>query len=335
MSCEELSRLEDETIAKGGELLLENLGREDLPRPVGKVVGLVDQENRLAQVFARQVPQRGRGLEDVVVVRDDRIGAVGELELDLEGADLFAARFLEDDVRIVVRVGVAEPAEEVRAFHLLGIASGETAEVLVADDPVVGAHPFLGADLDGVERPLVHRDERGDRHFLLERLRGQKDDLSSGREPFGERGVERGGRLAGPRRRLGEKVLAVSHGGADGFDHRFLAGSRGRVREGQALGGPGLALSGGLLSAPDAEGPPEPPLDLVLDVLVEGHLRATAPPRFRCRRRRGRRRHGRARGASRDSSRPAAGGGRARRRSPDGRTPSSDRFVDFSSSTSQ
>ena len=174
----------------------------------GKVVRLVDQQDRVAQVLARQVTERGGRLEDVVVVGDDRVGALGELELDLEGADLLAPRLFEDDVRVVVGVGVAQAPEEVRPLHLLRVAPGEAAEVLVADDPVVGAHPVLGADLDRVERALVHGHERRDRHLLLQGLGRQEDDLPAGREALGEGRVESRGRLARARRRLGEQVLA-------------------------------------------------------------------------------------------------------------------------------
>ncbi len=97
-----------------------------------------------------------------------------------------------------MRVGLAQPAEEVGALHLLGVGIGETAEVLVAEDPVVGAHALLRADLDAVEGALVHRDEGRDGHLLLEGLGRQEDHLLAGSETLGERGVKRGGRLAGP-----------------------------------------------------------------------------------------------------------------------------------------
>ena len=157
---------------------------------------LVDQQDRLAQVLAREVAKRGRGLEDVVVVGDDRVGALGELELHLERADLLAAGLFEDGVRVEVRIGLAEPPDQVGPLHLVRISVGETAEVLVADDPVVGAHPVLGSDLERVERPLVHGHERGDRHLLLEGLGRQENDLAAGREPLGEGRMQDRGRLA-------------------------------------------------------------------------------------------------------------------------------------------
>ncbi len=73
---EELSRLEEQAIAQVGEVRLQDLGREDLAGAVGEVVRLVDQEDRLAQILAGQVPQRRGGLEDVVVVGHDRVRAL-------------------------------------------------------------------------------------------------------------------------------------------------------------------------------------------------------------------------------------------------------------------
>ena len=269
---EEIARLQGEAVAQRGEILLEDLRREDLARAVGQVVRLVDQQDRFLQVLARQVPQRGGGLEDVVVVGDDRVGARGDLELHLERADLLAPGLLEHGVGVEVRVAVAQPPEQVRALHLVRVVLGEPAEILVAEDLVVGAHALLGADLDRLERPLVHRDERGDGHLLLQRLGRQEDDLAPGGEALGEGGVERGRGLARARRRLGDEVLAGGHGVADRVDQLLLDGARGGVGEGQPGGGRGLALPRDLHVAPDRERPGQAPLDLVLDLVVEGHV---------------------------------------------------------------
>ena len=144
---------------------------------------LVHEKDDVLQLLADEVPHRDARLEDVVVVGHDRVGALRELELDLEGADLLAARLLEDGVGIVVRVAVAQTTENVRARHLLRVVLGEAAELLVAEDPVVGAHLFLRAHLERRERALVHRHEGGDGHLLLEGLGRQEDDLLAGRKP--------------------------------------------------------------------------------------------------------------------------------------------------------
>ena len=196
----------------------------------------------------------------------------GDLELHLERADLLAPGLLEDGVRVEVGVAVAQPSEQVRALHLFRIILGEPAEVLVAKDLVVGAHAFLGADLDRLERALVHRDERGDGHLLLQRLRREEDDLAPGGEPFRQRRVERGGRLAGAGRCFRDQVLAGGDGVADRVDELFLDGARRRVREGKPLGRSGLALARDLRVAPDRQCPGETALDLVLDVVVERHV---------------------------------------------------------------
>ena len=113
-------------LRRAAQILLEDFRREDLARAVGQVVRLVDQQDRFLQVFARQVPQRGGGLEDVVVVGDDRVGARRDLELHLEGADLLAPGLLEHGVRVEVRVAVAQPPEQVRALHLVRVVLART-----------------------------------------------------------------------------------------------------------------------------------------------------------------------------------------------------------------
>ena len=332
---EQLSRLEDEAIAQIGELRFQDLGGKDLARPVGKVVRLVDQQDRFAKVLARQVTQRGGRLEDVVVVGNDRVGAVRELELDLEGADLLAPRLFEDDVRVEVGVGVAQASEEVRPLHLLGVALGEAAEVLVAEDPVVGAHPVLGADLDGVKRALVHRHEGRDRHLLLQRLGRQEDDLPAGREALGEGGVERRGRLARARRRLGDQVLA-GFARPGGPPRSSFPGRDAGPCAGRGAARPRRPCAAGRPSAPArCRAPGRAAARPRARRLRRRGPAATAPRPSRCRRRPRRPRPGRGPGAARGSSNRGAAVGRARRRSPEGRTPSTERLVDLSSSMSQ
>src|SRR5229473_2307136 len=97
---EEIARLEEQAVQQDPQVLLENLRREDLPRAVRQVVRLVDDEDDLLELLADQMPKRDSGLEDVVVISDNRVRALRKLELNLEGADLFAPRLLEDGTRI-------------------------------------------------------------------------------------------------------------------------------------------------------------------------------------------------------------------------------------------
>ena len=86
----------------------------------GQVVGLVDQKDRVGELVDGQVAQRRRPARRRSCSRPrSRRRAGRELELDLERADLLAARLLEDRVGIGVRMVVAEALEDVGRCHLL------------------------------------------------------------------------------------------------------------------------------------------------------------------------------------------------------------------------
>ena len=205
---EEGAGLKSEAVGERLPILFQDLRGEDLPGAVGQVVRLVHEQDDVLQVLADQMPHRHAGLEDVVVVRHDRVGPLGKLQLHLERTDFLAPRFLEDGIGVQVRVALPQPREDAGPRHLFGIAPGEAAELLVAEDPVVCAHLLFRANLQARERALVHRDERRDRHLLLEGLRSQEDDLLAGGQAFPHRRIENRGCLAGTRRRLGDQVLS-------------------------------------------------------------------------------------------------------------------------------
>jgi hypothetical protein len=277
---EEVTRLQRQAIREGAQVLFEKLGREDLTRAVRQVVRLVHDEDGLSQTLPGQMPQRDARLEDVVVVRHDRVGPLRELELHLEGTDFLAARLLEDGVGVHMRIGLAQPAEDVRPGHLLRVAPRKAAEVLVAEDPVVRAHPLLRAHLERRERPLVHRDERGNSHLLLQRLGRQEDDLPAAPEPLRESRMQGRGSLSRTGRRFGEEVLPLAHRGRDGVDDLPLNRPRRRVREGEAVRRPGLPVTGLRLRPPDPEQPREPTFDCAGGVVVIRHVDRDLFPRL-------------------------------------------------------
>ena len=164
-----------QVMADGLERLLVDLRRVVAAAAVDEVVGLVDDEHAVAVVALLLVGlQADVRIEDVVVVADDDVGLLDELERDLERADLRRLRQLVGDVGVVVRHRRDDAREEAAAVHLLRVALGEGAEILVAEDSVVRAHLFLRPDLERVERPLVHCREGGDGHLLLQRLGRKK-----------------------------------------------------------------------------------------------------------------------------------------------------------------
>ncbi len=229
---------------------------------------LVDDQDRVGPVavVAPRLEPDVR-LEDVVVVADDHVGLLEELEGDLEGADLLVPRHLEDDLGIEVGEVARDPVDQAVALHLLLVLRRERAEVLVADHLRVRAHLLLRADAERAERAVVEHLERGDGDLLLERLRGEVEELLAAGERLAERGIDRGDRLADPGRRGDEQRFLLPDGPLDGFDHVALerahavVGKLERLREG-ALRHPERALGLDLL-----DDPVDRPEQSLLDVL--------------------------------------------------------------------
>ena len=96
------------------------------------------------------------------------------------------------------------------------------------------------------------------------------------RSPLRQGRMQGRGRLPGARRRLGEQVLSLSHGGLDRFHESLLDRPRRVVRKGEPVGGEGLPPPDDLLSPPDPEQAREAALDVPFGFVgvrnVDGHL---------------------------------------------------------------
>ena len=172
----------------------------------------------------------------------------------------------------MVRVAILQAAEDVGARHLLRIVPGEPAELLVAENSVVRAHPLLGADLKRVKRALVHGRERRDCHLLLQRFGRQEDDLAAALESGGQRRMERGGGFAGSGRRLRQENLMTPDRLIDRFDEPFLDFARSGMGKRKSPRGFRLPLARRRLRLPDVQQLLEAPLHLPVELrLVVRH----------------------------------------------------------------
>ena len=240
---EEVARLEKEAVAQGGEVLLGELGREDLPRAVGQVVGLVDQEDRLARARRRSggaapPPARRRSCSRP----RSRRRAAASSSWTSNGQTSSRRASSKTVSGSTCGMILAEALEQVRTSpSSAGSPSrtGRTPRGRGSGRSRTSA-PWRAPGRCGTRR-VVHRDEGRDRHLLLQRLRRQEHDLAAGGEAFGEGGVEGGRGLAGARRRLGDQVLARGDGVADRGDQLLLDRPGRGMGEGQSLGGLGLA----------------------------------------------------------------------------------------------
>ena len=202
-----------------------------------------------------QVAKRGGGLEDVVVVGDDRVGALGELELHLERADLLAAGLFEDGVGVEVRIGRRGAA---RAGWTAPSCPGIRWRNGRSPRGRGSGHwrtsgPWRGPGACGTPARSWPRARRPPS--------SAGGSWTSGKRPAGRTGGPRPEPGAGPRPscrspvgRLGEQVLAVVDRRSDGLDDLLLDRPGGRVGEGQPFGRFRLAGPRGLLGAPDAPG---------------------------------------------------------------------------------
>ncbi len=136
-------------LLEGREGRLREVGRVIATSPVHEVVSLVDEKESGAE--RRRVPRSGEGdhrIEDVVVVSDDDVGALGQLQGDLEGTDVLPPGLLEDVARLEVAPGIEKPLDETGRLHLGRVVLREAAVVFVAEDDVVRAHPLLRPEAD-------------------------------------------------------------------------------------------------------------------------------------------------------------------------------------------
>ena len=158
-------------------------------------------------------------------------------------------------------------------------------------------------------------DERGDGHLLLEGLGREEDHLAPGGRPSARAGWSAAAVLPEPVGASARRFSPLRIAHPDGLHELLLDRAGGRVREGEPFRRCGLARPRDFLGPPDAPGSGRAARStLALGVLVERDLRARSPRRSRCRRRRGRPRPEGARGVARGSSSRGAGGDPARRR---------------------
>src|ERR1051326_57406 len=255
-----------EVMANRLERFLVDLRRVVATAAVDKVVGLVDDEHAVAVVALLLVGlQADVRIEDVVVVADDDVGLLDELERDLERTDLGRLCQLVGDVRVVVRHRRDDAREEAATVHLLRVALGEWAEVLVADHLRVRAHFLFCADAQDAKRAVVEHRQRAHGGVLLQGFRGEEEELLAEAQRLFDRGIERGDGLADAGRRGDQQRLAVADRARDGVDHLRLVRPQFFVRKFDGVGEGLLRREEGVLGLDGVEG-------LVDGVLDAGRL---------------------------------------------------------------
>ena len=156
---------------------------------------------------------------------------------DLKRADLFPFGLGKDGVGIKMPMSLAQALEDFRPLHFPRVILRIGTKIFVTDDAVVGAHLFLGANLQGAKGAVrVHGAQGGHGHFLLQRLGGEENHLASGGQPVRQRRVQAGRGFARAGRGLGQQIVAGGERLPDGVNHYFLAGAPGFVGERQRPG---------------------------------------------------------------------------------------------------
>ena len=149
----------------------EQFRREDRAGAVREIVGLVDDDDGAGQSLVAEVGERDGRIEDVVVVGHDDIRPARQFELHFERANEFRLGLVEDFFRQMLRLLRQQAVQQGAALHLLGVVLCVAAEVFMAKDAVIGAHPFLGPELGHAEPAVaVHRGQRLHRDLLLQVL---------------------------------------------------------------------------------------------------------------------------------------------------------------------
>ena len=197
---------------------------------------LVDEQERpVERGGISQAREGDDGVERVVVVAEDDVGALRQLERDLERADFLGPRLLVDEVGLEVRCRRQEPVDEAGHFELGRVLLRVGAVVLVAEDDAVGAHPLLGAEADRTGGGGGDRLQRLAEDLLLGRLRRQDVELSPLPQRLDEHRQEGGGGLSDSRRGLYEELLPGVNGPRHGGRHLPLPRAEPPEREDEVI----------------------------------------------------------------------------------------------------